>query len=73
MRHDIVHGDGPAKPIPNAEEHIAYLYSTQWFVLWVIHSRYGLKVDLERLFPALSSILPIPHPSRPQGASLPSP
>lgn len=45
LRHDIVHGDGPVKELPNGEGDIEYLGKTTVHLLTLVNFKYDVKLN----------------------------
>jgi hypothetical protein len=58
-RHDLVHGAGPAAPIPTIDADLEFLERTQIFLFTLVNERYGIKLDSRYMqFPASGSSTP---------------
>ena len=45
LRHDIVHGEGPVKKLPNGERDIEYLQKTTIHLLTLVNFKYDVKIN----------------------------
>jgi len=44
-RHEVIHGNGPVQPIPNAEDEVDYLSRMVLFLQGLVNLRYGITLD----------------------------
>jgi hypothetical protein len=47
LRHEIIHGVAIAKGVPSIEGELIYLEMTGLFLLWLVHRKYRIELDLQ--------------------------